>query len=98
MKNDTLPQFNANPCVQQSHLQIFLWRKGSYAYFADEKTDADAKTETSKKMVREWKTKTFTETAIKFRIWLLAQDSNHVRALTLWKQQKSNFQTFFWHY
>lgn len=53
MKNDTLPQFNANPCVQQSHLQIFLWRKGSYAYFADEKTDADAKTETSKKMVRE---------------------------------------------
>lgn len=49
MKNDTLPQFNANPCVQQSHLQIFLWRKGSYAYFADEKTDADEKTETSKK-------------------------------------------------
>lgn len=39
MENDILPQYNANPCVQQSLLQIFLRRRGSYAYFADEKTE-----------------------------------------------------------
>lgn len=39
MENDILPQYNANPCVQQSRLQIFLWGKISYAYFADEKTE-----------------------------------------------------------
>lgn len=39
MKNDILPQYNANTCVQQSHLQIFLWKEESYTYFADEKTE-----------------------------------------------------------
>lgn len=39
MENDILPQYNANPWVQQSCLQIFLWSKASYAYFADEKTE-----------------------------------------------------------
>lgn len=38
-ENDILPQFNANPWVQQSCFQIFLWSKASYAYFTDEKTE-----------------------------------------------------------
>lgn len=39
MENDILPQHNASLGVQQSCLQILLWSKASYAYFADEKTE-----------------------------------------------------------
>lgn len=82
-------------------MPILVYNKASCKYFwgaGDLMPILQMRKLKHQEMVREWGMKTFTEFGIKFRIWLLAQDSNHVRALTLWNQQKSNFKTFFWHY